>query len=239
MVLRIISAVMDKPTERYLADSELAGFGEWVMGDIDAALAAIADLDPLGGAEAGRTAGKLADLVVVRVLEMETCIDLAREHGWGKRIVKQRASLASVVEGRLREAEKTVLDALPTHTHAMRHQKGRRTTPKLGGPPDPALATRAITLLAFTDELRSSANYGGFSATRAKVVEKLGEYLDRYVEEILDLIRADEAEDVESATAFLNLAADFSQLVQGDKAAELIRRRAVAATQPDSMAEQA
>ena len=34
MVLRIISAVMDKPSERYLRDSELGGFAERVTDNV-------------------------------------------------------------------------------------------------------------------------------------------------------------------------------------------------------------
>ena len=232
MVLRIISAVMDKPTERYLADSELAGFGEAVLNDIDKSLATIAGLDPESGAAAGRRAAKLAELVIHQIVEVESSVDLQKEHGWGQRVHKQRLSLAGVVEGRLREAEKAAIDALPMHTP--RQQRARRPVPRLGVPPDTRLVSHARTLLSFCDELRSTANYGGFSSARAKLVEKLGEFLSHYVEEVLDLLRTGEAEDREIATAFLEVAAEFSQLVSGDKAGELVRRRTHAALHPDS-----
>ncbi len=114
MVLRVISAVMDKPTERYLADSEAGGFGERVMTDIDSALATIGKLDPDAGPEAGRSAGRLVDLIAHQTIELEACIQLSRDHGWGHRIVNQRKMLVGAVEGRLREAEKTAAAALPT-----------------------------------------------------------------------------------------------------------------------------
>jgi hypothetical protein len=96
MVLRIISAVMDKPTEHYLRDSELASFGEGVFDDIDKALAEISKLNSDEGPAAGRAAAKRAELIVQQIMELETCMDLQRDQGWGLRIVKQRASLASV-----------------------------------------------------------------------------------------------------------------------------------------------
>ena len=95
MVLRVISAVMDKPTERYLRDSELAGFGEALLADIDAALAAIGGLKADDGPAAGREVARKAELVVQQIMEVETCVDLQREHGWGARVAKQRASLAA------------------------------------------------------------------------------------------------------------------------------------------------
>jgi len=232
MVLRVISAVMDKPTERYLADSELAGFGETLMDEIDRSLDSIAHLNADCGAPAAREAAKVADLVVHQVLELETCLDMQRDHGWGLRVVKQRARLASVVEGRLHEAEKAAIDALPMHTP--RHLRARRPVPRLNAAPDAKLVARATALLSFCEELRTTANYGGFSSTRAKVVEKLGEYIDTYVDEVVDLIRTDEAESLEAAQAYLETAARFNRLVRDEKAGDLVRRRAHAALHPEA-----
>lgn len=231
MVLRVISSVMDKPTERYLADSELAGFGESLLDDIDAALAEIAGLTPDAGPATARSVAKLADLVVQQISEIEGSVDLDREHGWGRRVHKQRASLATAVEGRLRETEKAAMEALPLMPP--RDRKSRRQPPRLSSPPDPQLVARARTLLSFTDELKITANYGGFSSTRNKLIEKLGEYLDHYVDEVVDRLRSDEVEDRDVAAAFLATAAEFNLLLRGDKAADIVRRRAHAALHPE------
>jgi len=231
MVLRVVSAVMDKPTERYLRDSELAGFGENLLADIDASLATIVALKAEDGAAAGRSAARLAELVVQQIMEIETCVELPRDQGWGQRVVKQRASLASAVEGRLREAEKAGIDALPMY--APRNQRVRHQVPRLTEPPEERLVVRAMTLLSFSDELHSTANYGGFSTTRNKLIEKLGEYIDHYVDSVIDLLRTDEVDDREVAAAFLSHAADFSQLIRGEKAGELVRRRSQGALHPE------
>lgn len=232
MIMRVISAVMDKPTERYLADSEMAGFGEHLLEDIEGAIHSIAKLDVDGGPAVGREAAKLADLIVQQIMEIENSVNLEREHGWGQRVGKQRASLATVIEGQLREAERATMEALPMH--APRNQRVRRQVPRLAAPPDDRLVGRAMTLLSFTDELRSTANYGGFSTARNKLVEKLGEYIDHYVEEILDLVRTGDVEDRDVAEAFLERAANFDALIRGAKAADLIRRRAHSALHPET-----
>jgi hypothetical protein len=231
MVLRVISAVMDKPTERYLADSELGGFGERVMSDIDDALKAISQLDLDGGSAVAVEAAKLVELITLQATELETCVDLSREHGWGLRLVKQRNSLASVVEARLRETEKYAAQALPTGPAKLR--RIRRSIPRLNLAPDETAVRRSLTLLAFAREVRTSANYGGFAAARTKTLEKLGEMLDHYVEEVLDLLKTHETEHEDNARAFLTVAAEFSRLVRDDKAADLVRRRAAAAGQPE------
>jgi len=227
MVLRVISAVMERPTERYLADSELAGFGERIMADIDEELKAIARLDLDGGPEAGKRAAHLVELITLQVTEMETCIDLTREHGWGHRIVQQKKKLASVVEGRLREADKYANLSLPTGPAKLR--RIRRSIPRLTLPPDERAIGRAITLLTFAREIRSSANYGGFAAARGRMIEKIGGLLDHYVEELVDLMKTGDVEDEPRASAFMVVAAEFSRLVRDDKAADLVRRRAAAA----------
>jgi hypothetical protein len=231
MVLRIISAVMDKPTERYLADSEMAVFGERVMTDIENGIKMISKLDPDGGPDAGRAAGKRVELITFQVSEIETCIDLSREHGWGHDIANHRKALAGVVEGHLRTVEKLTVAALPTQPAKL--ARIRRSIPRLNAMPDPKAIGRAMTFLHFAQEVRSSANYGGFAAARGKVLEKLGDMLDSYVEEVLDLVRTGDAEDETAAYAYLEVAAQVSQLVRDDKAAELVRRRATAVRHED------
>ena len=224
MVLRVISAVMDRPTERYMADSELADFAEVVMDEIDEVLAVFDHLDLTGGAAAGAKAAVQAGLVVQKIQEIETAIDLQRENGWGYRVHKQRLSLASVVESRLRDAEKAVMDALPMHTT----KSGRvsRTVPRVTSMPNPTDVQKARTLLALCDELRSAANYGGFASVRGKIIETLTEYLGQYVEQVLELIRQNEVEDRGCAAEVLEISAEFSERVAGEKAGELVRRRA-------------
>jgi hypothetical protein len=224
MVLRVISAVMDKPTERYMADSEVGDFGERVMTDIDDALVAIGKLDLDGGPAAGRKAGRLVELIAHQTMEFEACIELDRDHGWGHRIVNQRKALASLVEGCLREAEKTAAAALPTEMASK--QRMRRKLPRLTIPPDRRAVVRAMTLLGFTQEIRVSANYAGFSAAHAKALENIGAMLDHYIEDVLDHIKTGDAPDLGIAEAYLGVAADFCQVVRDEKTAALVRRRA-------------
>ncbi|WP_337188798.1 hypothetical protein [Phenylobacterium sp.] len=231
MVMRLISAVMDKPTERYLRDSELAGFCEGLLDEIDSALATIATLKSGQGRAAAETAARVVDLTVHQILEIETTVEMPRDHGWGKRMAKQRAVLAGVVEARMREAEHCAREALPLHTP--RGQKARLQAPQLSEPPQADAVERALTLLTFVDGLNLSSNYGGFSAARNKAVEALGEFLDRYVDAVLDRVRTQDVDDTDQAAAFLEIAAQFSGLIRGEKTGELVRRRAHAALNPD------
>lgn len=225
LVLRIISAVMDKPNERYLGDSELGAFPERVLAAIDEALKDVARMDLYGGAKVGREAARRAELVTRQVFELETCIELSREHGWGHRVMAQKKSLASLVEGKLKESEKLIAAALPESSGF----RGRRGGPKVDEAPDLRAVGRATTMLHFVHEVRSCANYGGFSATHAKVSERLGQAVEGYVELVLDHVRTGDVPDVGLAHEHLKVAADFAGLVRDEKAADLVRRRAASA----------
>jgi hypothetical protein len=226
-VLRIVSAVMDRPNERYMAASEFAVFALRLMDEIDLNLAAVAHFDPDGGPPAGRAAGKTVELLTLQISEIEDSLEMGREGGWGGRLANHKKSLASTVEWRLREAEKAVALALPTQ--ATRVARVMKAVPRLAPGPDAALVGRALALLHFTEEIRSSANYGGFASTRAKVLEHLGESLDHYVEDVLDTLRHNEAPEPAVAKQFLGVVADFNALIRDARAADTIRRRAAAA----------
>ncbi|MES2340908.1 MAG: hypothetical protein V4597_04470 [Pseudomonadota bacterium] len=226
-ILRIVSAVMDRPTEHYLAASELSVFATRVMDEIDKNLLKVVHFDLDGGPQAGRDAGATVELITLQIAEMENAIDLGREGGWGGRVQKQKKGLAAVVEGRLRELEKVIGHALPSQT--VRVARMMKSLPRLTGEPDAKAVGRAITLLTFIESVRTSANYGGFASTRAKVVEKIGETLDDYVEEALALIREGVVEEPETGRAFLHVAADCAALLREPRAGDVIRRRATAA----------
>lgn len=223
MVMRIISAVMDKPTERYLADSELAGFGEVVLSDVDQLIAAAGKLDAFGGPDAGRAAAQSLGSAVQQIVEVEASVDLTREHGWGKRIVTQRGAITAIVEARLRDAEKSLPEALPRQES--RGNRGR-ALPRLTSGPEPRAVAQAETLLAFVEELRTSMNPGGFTSARATSLERLAEGLDQYAEGALELLRTESPADPDAAYAILQAAATLTGYVKGPKAAELILRRA-------------
>lgn len=226
-VLRIVSAVMDRPTEGYLAGSELSVFATRLMDSVDANLHAVASFDLNGGAAAGRAAAASVEVLTLQITELENAIDLAREGGWGGRIQKQKQRLASVVEGRLRELAKLQNAAMPSHK--VRVAGAMVSEPQLASPPDPKLVERCRSLLSFAEGIRASANYGGFASTRAKVMEKAGEALDQYVEDVLALVRDNETAEREIAGRYLQVAAEFAGLIHEPRASEIVRRRAATA----------
>jgi hypothetical protein len=223
-VLRLISLVMDRPGDRYLASSELASFGERLMADLDRRIEEVRRFDPTRGLEGGVALAGSVFVATAIINEFEQWLAINREGPWGSRLTSIKRALALAVEARLREIESAVVQALPVRPSG----RGTRGAPKLGGDPDPVAVARAQALLGFLYESRTSASYGGFGAVRAKVVEALDPKIDQYAEDLLESLHAGEG-DPERTRAFLEITAEFLGLIRDPKAAEIVRRRTAVA----------
>jgi hypothetical protein len=233
LILRVISAVMDRPAERYLASSELARFGDIVVSGIETLVEQVRAFDPVSGrgpvqGEAeGIAAGKSAEAALVGMAEFDEAVVLSKDGPWGRAVANHKQVLAKLAEARLSALDRLVAAALPLEKPRM-GGKGRGT-PSLEADPDEAAAERAAGALAFADAVRSASANGGFGAVRAAAIDKVNERLDQYTDELLAHLRDPEAEEPERAKAFLEVAARLVALSQDDKAAQIVRRRTAAA----------
>jgi hypothetical protein len=227
-ILRIISAVMDRPSERYLSGTELGPFGVAMLDEVDRLLTEVQTFAPVAGPEAGRIAGRAVRRATTAVADLEELVDLSREGEWGRRLSQQKRQLAVFVEGRLKEIEAAVGRALPMR--AIRYSmKLIKQAPKLTDDPDSAAVQSALSLLNFAEEVRSSADSGGFGATRTRILDSVQNELEPYVEDLLEHIRNPEAEDIQRARAYLTIAADILTLVKDEATGQIVRRRLAAA----------
>lgn len=226
-VLRLISLVMDRPNDRYLAGSELAAFGERLLAETDRRVEVIRRFDWRRGREAGLDAAAAVQFAVTVVAEFEQWFSIAREGPWGRRIAAQKRSLALAAETRLKEADAAVAAALPINMSrlAIRTIRGE---PDLSEPPSPQAMCKAEALVTFVCETRTSAANAGFATQRAKVVDALDARIAHYADDLVDKIHSCEG-DVDRAREFLDVAAELLGLVRDPRAADILRRRAAVA----------
>lgn len=228
-ILRVISAVMDRPSDRYLASSEVKDFGERVLADIDSAIARVERFDFAGGEKAGREAAQRAHRVQLQIVEFQQSVDVAKDGPWGKRLTRHKQQMAKVCETRMDQADKALEAALPTRPISMLAKKGGKGAAKLTDAPDEAAIRRAQSALAFIAELRACADKAGYGSSRTKILEKLNARLDPYIEDVLHVARTGEGGDAGLAVKYLDVAAGFIAYTRDDKTAEIVRRRAAAA----------
>ena len=226
--IRLISAATDRPSDRYLAGSELAGLAERLLDDIDRRIVALKSFDPLAGeAEAIRVSGEIG-LAVQIAAEFEAWLTLSADGPWGRRIQAQKRAIALAMEARLREVEPAVALALPTQP-VRGAGRGVRPVPKLSADLGPIVVARAEALLALAEDARRCANAAGFAALRSKVCDAVAKRLDQYCEDLLETIHQGDPEQAERSRAYLDIAAHFMGLIEGPQNAQNIRRRAAAA----------
>ncbi len=225
-VLHLISAVMDRPTDRFAASSEIARFGEYFLDDIDRRLAECRSFDPTGGKAAGIAAAAAIHVATLEIAEFETSLEISREGAWGARIAKQKLALAQLAETRLAQIDKALDQALPLMQ--VKFGKGVRGFPKLNEDPSPPNLQKAEACLAFFEQCRASANQAGYGSTRTKAGERMDARLAQYVEDLLEILRGEEPHDAPRIRLYLQAAADLVSVARGEQAAAIIRRRAAA-----------
>jgi len=225
-VLHLICAVMDRPTDRFAASSEIARFGEAIMDDIDRRLNLFRSFEPDGGKAVGLAAADNIRIASLEISEFETSMDLSRDGVWGMRIGKQKLTLAQLAETRLAKIDKALDAALPVQL--VKFGKGLRGFPNLNDDPQPLQMRRAECLLTFFEQSRAAANQAGYGSARTKAGERLDARLEQYVEDLLEMLRADEVKNIERVRAYLDAAATLIGVARGDKAAQIVRRRAAA-----------
>jgi len=227
-ILRLISMIMDRPSDRFLAASELSSIGERLLDVIDRHIGAIQTFDPQRGLEGGVAVAAAADAATLIIAELELNLKMSREGVWGARVMQRRRALSLAMETRLQDIDAALAAALPMSTLRVRG-KILRGPPNLTTLPDPSATDKLLGLAALLSGCRTAAQVNGFGALRLKLIETQDQALDTYVQEVLDMLHKGQA-PVAIARAYLDLAAEVFGLIRDPKAADLVRRRAVAAT---------
>ncbi len=225
-VLHLICAVMDRPSDRFASASEVARFGEVIMADIDRRLNWFRTFDTDGGPPVGAQAAETLRIAALEIGEFETSLELSRDGAWGHRLAAQKMTLAQLAEQRLAKIDKALDAALPVQL--VKFGKGLRGFPNLNDDPQPVALRRAQCLLTFFEQSRNAANQAGYGSARTRAGERLDTRLEHYVEDLLDMLRADDTPNVGRVRAYLEASAVLIGAARGDKAAQIVRRRAAA-----------
>jgi len=226
MILRIVAATIGRASDRFVADSEMAGFGQRLLDDIDRHLDALRAFDMDGGPEAAVAAARHVALAVGQAAEFEATLEVDKTGPWGVRLAKQKSQLAGLTEGYLKKCGKLIGEALPLLPPRPGCVRG---DPRLDTPPEERVTRRAMASATFFDRVRGPAALGGYGTVRAKVCEDVTYGLDGYLKDLLAILHSGEAADMSIARAYLEVGADFMGLIQDLKSAQIIRRRAASA----------
>ena len=226
-VLRLISASAERPSDRYMASSELSFVGERIMADIDRRLEMLKEFDGAGGAAAGAAIAKVTAVAVQEIAEFGQWIDLEPEGPWGERVAHQKASAVEVMETQIRAVEPHVGRALPTRSRGA--NKHVRPPPLLTEDLDPRLQARAEAYLALLRQSRAMASAAGFTVTRDRALEAVGQRIEQYCDDLVEILRRGENQTPQRVRAYLSIGADFYEQLKGEGSSQAYRRKAATA----------
>ena len=228
LILRVISAVTGRASDRYLSSSELSEFCQRVLVDIDRRVAVAQAFDFDGGVDAGAAVAQALNGAVIELVEFEEALELAKDGPWGPRVSKLKAAVASLAEACLKKCAKIVGEALPLQPVRIGGTVVR-FEPRVDALPDPRLVRRAMAATAFYEKVRTSAAQGGYGSARKKTGEEVCHRLDSYIEDMLSMMHSGDVEHTGHARAYLEAAASLMAMAQDEEAARIVRRRAAAA----------
>lgn len=227
-IIKLMATVADRPKDRFLAESELASFGERILAQIEARVANLRR-DMGGRAQEGADmaqAGRQIAQALAQLQMFEQYIELARNGPWGQRVAAAHKEIAGLVEQVLNGAERRLAQALPTRTERI-HGRMKREAPDLSAiEPERLEQTRQI--LAFIGQARAIAASGGFASLHAKTVEALEAQMDVWFGSLLADANSGDLNDVDVATEAFERVTGLMQALCGDEKAKTARRRVAA-----------
>lgn len=225
-IVKFIATVSDRPNDRFLASSELAGFGERILDRIDDGMATLKQL--MGTrhrpCEDLNAAGAQMARCLSQMQAFETYIELSRDGPWGKRIADSHKAIAEMVENQLKSAEKLLGEALPTRQERV-YGRVKKDVPRLEKPAKPESVERARQTLTFARNMRNAAQSGGFAALHAKTVQTCEAMLDEYFESLLGIANGGEPFDADALMACFEVVTDLMDALCGEEKAQTARRR--------------
>ena len=229
-VLRLISAVMNRPADGYVANSEFAPVGERLLDEVESRVTGARRFELDGGFEAGQAAGRSVRVAAQEMAEFDTSLDLAHNGPWGSRIARQKKALAEAVDSRLKSLDEVLAHALPVHS-SPGSKRSNSGPPNLSHDPDPLQVARAMAMLGFLQEVRSAAERLGCMSLWTRVADEARMRLDAYADELIRNLRhMEEDDDPVRIRKFLEISAQMLAIVADERTAQLVRRRmAVAA----------
>lgn len=157
-------------------------------------------------------------------------IELLRIGNWGQRLLKARNVISTAIGDELSRYAKDLGAALPLQRVGGFGRAGPRRA-DVHHLPDEEKADRARRELTFMKGIRPLAQAIGAQNAFDKVRPELEAYMVSYEDAIIEELRYTDPEAAANAEAYLDLACELTDLLSGDNAASILRKRGRVALQ--------
>jgi len=230
LILRVISRVSGVGgEERFLAESELADFGERLFEKVEETAEALDLFHPArSGLDEARGIAARLNATAELMAQMELSLAFTTDGAWGGRfhVLKQRMGRA--LENLTRLCPGMVDKALPMERVRI-HGAMSRMAPVMDARTDGPLVDQAHAAMTILGGSKAAANVMGCAGQRAQVCETLEKRLSQYGDELIEALNAGEGTDDARMTALAALCAGFLDQADAEVPARTLRRRLASA----------
>lgn len=215
--------------EGLLSGSEMAGFVNRLMAEVEARVGRIVAYRP--GAVADPGPGIRADIAwcAETLGELELTLRLDPDGAWGKQAREARDRINATLSKTLRTLDKSLERLMPVHAVKTAGRMTRRVADLDAPAASVEEVQSVIVLLTLLGALRSAAQVFGCEALRSQLVQSVTEDVTTYVDQVVEAINADEAPDPRKSLAQIETLARCLLLIDQTEAARTLRRRAASA----------
>ena len=229
LILRVISHVSGTGgEERFLAESELADFGERLLERIEAAADVLDGFDPVRGegAEVDVVCERL-DSAVDLVSQVELSLDLTADGAWGARFQVLKQRLGGALNDLIGQCPRAVDKVLPVER--IRGAGGvARMAPVMDARTDGPAVDQARRLMRVLAASKRAAAVLGCAGQRSQVCETLAKRLSTHGDELIEALNAGHGADESRMAALVEISADFLEQADAEIPARTLRRRLAA-----------
>ncbi|WGM32132.1 hypothetical protein [Brevundimonas sp. NIBR11] len=230
LILRlVVHSSKSASKEGLLSESEMAGFVNRLIAEVEARVSRIASYGP--GVKADPGPGLRADIAwcAETLGELDITLQLDPDGSWGKQAREARERINATLSRTLKTLDKA-LDRLMPSREAKLSGRMTRKVPDLEAEAAPLEAVQAaIVQLTLLGALRTAAQVFGCEGLRVQLVQSVTERITAYVDMVIEAVNAGDAPDQRKSLAQVETLAKCLLLIEATEAARTVRRRAAAA----------
>ncbi|HEX4301568.1 MAG TPA: hypothetical protein VHZ78_02155 [Rhizomicrobium sp.] len=154
-------------------------------------------------------------------------IEMRRDGKWGQRLMKDRAALATVMDGFMERAPKELAIALPMQKSGS--FGGGPKIPDFARPIDPEKTERGLRYAQLVAGCRNLATAASFGASAKKADEEMCQLLRSYNEDVVKELRTAEGPRRTVVESQFEFTCTLTALLYSEEESDLLRRRGKAA----------
>lgn len=225
MVMELLKTMTRETGDRRLVGTNLGFAVEVLLDDIELAARHIATLEP-GLLRAGEALAHL-EFFSEAVAGFVQPLDIHREGPWGQRLLKARGTVADAMNILLGRLAREIEQALPVK--GGRRVKGA-VKPDTRQWPETERAEHAVEMARFLSGASAYSSRAAFGTAHKAAQDEIGKFLMSYGQALVEEIRRGDKDAAARLESHLVTALRLTEFALGPSDAELLRRRAQAAS---------